>query len=195
MISYGSNGTIKSTDDEELSNFVYIIMEYGGKTLLEYTQKYSLGERQAKHIFKQLLNVLKYMGKNNICHRDIKLENILIDKKLNIKLIDFGLACELTCHKLHDFCGTQVYMSPGQENLKCYDGKKNDIFACSVVLFALVAGHFPWERASFDCTFYKLLIENPTKYWKEIDCDGLSPDFKDLFQNMSCYNGINRPTV
>jgi len=69
-------------------------MEYGGQTLLKYTQKFSLLERQAREIFKQLLNALKYMGKKNICHRDIKLENILIDSKLKIKLIGFEFACE-----------------------------------------------------------------------------------------------------
>jgi len=88
-------------------------MEYASETLLDYTEKNSLDEKQAKVIFKQLLSVLKYMSKKNICHRDIKLENILIDKKLNIKLIDFGCACEYDAtRKLDDFCGTEVYMSP-----------------------------------------------------------------------------------
>ena len=53
-------------------------MEYASETLLDYTEKNSLDEKQAKVIFKQLLSVLKYMSKKNICHRDIKLENIML---------------------------------------------------------------------------------------------------------------------
>lgn len=79
------------------------------------------------------------MNKNRICHRHIKLENIIIDDNMNIKLIDFGFATKcFASKKLNEYCGTSIYMSPELENHKDYYGKKIDIFAAGVVLFALV---------------------------------------------------------
>ena len=59
------------------------------------------------------MNILDYMHRKNIAHRDIKLENILIDKKGIIKLIDFGFSCNAAADDLlRIFCGTPSYMAP-----------------------------------------------------------------------------------
>ena len=72
-----------------------MMMEYfPSQTLLDYIQMQGqdegLGEMKARAIFKQLIDALEYMDKMNICHRDINMVNILIDEKLNIKLVDFS---------------------------------------------------------------------------------------------------------
>lgn len=60
-----------------------------------------------------MIDALQYLDKKNICHRDIKLENIIIDKNLNIKLIDFGHAIVIKANsKLTDIIGTKNYMAP-----------------------------------------------------------------------------------
>lgn len=149
------------------SNLVYIEIEYfEGETLLNYIQKCRLDEMEAKLIFIQLLSALKYMGCIGVCHRDIKLENILINKKLEIKLIDFGQAVVQSQGKLDKFCGSKIYRSPEIQNKKPYHGKQSDVFACGVVLFTLIYGQFPFEEASFNCPHYKLLNENPSRYWE-----------------------------
>jgi len=108
VLASGSDGTLRLSNGQALSNLVYIIMEYvPGQTLFDHIQKQDgLGERQAKAIFNQLLDALEYMECRSICHRDIKLENILIDKNLNVKLVDFGFATVQGQEKLATYVGT-----------------------------------------------------------------------------------------
>lgn len=74
-------------------------------------------------IFKQIIEGINYMHSKNVCHRDIKLENILIDKSLNLKIIDFGFAlCSPPERKIDIFCGTPSYMAPEIVLKKEYSG-------------------------------------------------------------------------
>lgn len=114
------------------------------------TQKQSFSEFQSSAITKQVLLALNYAHKNGIVHRDVKMENVIFLQEnflenLDLKLIDFGLA---TClekgkRRLFDRVGTMQYVSPevleGNYNEKC------DVWACGVMLFALVLGYFPFD--------------------------------------------------
>lgn len=90
-------------------------------------------------------------------HRDLKLENILLDDKLNIKVVDFGFSCYKHVDKLKSYKGTQTYMAPEIKEGLVYDGKKTDVFAAGVILFVLVLGIFPFKEAKKGEYFYKLL--------------------------------------
>lgn len=80
-------------------------------------------------------------------HRDIKLENILVDKNMNLKLADFGFAANKNIDQLSTFRGTQSYMAPEIRQGKIYDGRQTDIFSFGVVLFTIVVGYFPFSTA------------------------------------------------
>jgi len=71
----------------------------------------------------QLIQQLEYINGKNVVHRDIKLENILLDKNMNLKLADFGFATNKNIDKLTTFRGTQSYMAPEIRESKEYDGR------------------------------------------------------------------------
>ena len=100
---------VKFSEAFETDHYVYLIMEYvSGKSLHDYLKKQrastscgiyldqTLTEEEAQRIIKQLLQCLEYLHALDITHRDIKLENILLDQDNNIKIIDFGFS---TCYK------------------------------------------------------------------------------------------------
>ncbi|ORX47267.1 kinase-like protein [Piromyces finnis] len=101
-------------------------------------------EPKARYIFVQLLTAIKYLNSLNIVHRDIKDENILIDKDLNIKLIDFGAAIQIKGGRVYDkFVGTIPYIAPevitGQE----YSSLSQDIYSLGILLYLLIYGNLP----------------------------------------------------
>ena len=78
----------------ESDNYILIIMEYinGGNLFSFVKKRRKLSEKTAKFLFKQIIEGIEYIHSKNIVHRDIKLENILIDLKNNIKICDFGIS-------------------------------------------------------------------------------------------------------
>ena len=98
-----------------------------------------------RNIFLQVLRGVNHLHSNGVCHRDLKLENILLVKKdCSIKLIDFGFVGPVAgrdkCGKLTTFVGTQVYMAPEllSGNISDgYNGQACDIFALGIILFVL----------------------------------------------------------
>lgn len=89
---------------------------------------------------------INYMHSKNICHRDIKLENILIDEFMSLKIIDFGFAvCSPPERKLDSFCGTPSYMAPEIIQKKEYFGQPTDVWSAGIVLYILICGRFPFK--------------------------------------------------
>lgn len=70
-----------------------------------------------------MVDVLSYMHKKNVVHRDLKLENILVDDDMNMKVLDFGFATHKKVHKLKSYKGTMTYMAPEIKDGITYDGR------------------------------------------------------------------------
>jgi serine/threonine protein kinase len=116
-----------------------------------------------------MVDVLSYMQSKNVVHRDLKLENILVDEQLNLKVADFGFATYKKINALNSYRGTMTYMAPEIKEGKTYDGKKIDIFSTGVILFIIVLGIFPFKEAKKDEYFYSLIIDNKLEtYWKKV---------------------------
>ena len=99
------------------------------------------------NIFKSLVESIAYLHNNNVVHRDLKLENILVDQNnKQTKLIDFG--CSVVVKKMQQtrlqyVCGTPLYMSPEMVEKRDYLGGPADIWALGVILFILLTGKKP----------------------------------------------------
>lgn len=131
-------------------------MEYlPGRTLNQHVRKMNIkedgSEEKMKSIIRQIVSGLNYIHSNDIVHRDIKLDNILIDPATQqIKLIDFGFSTySKSDQKLPYTCGTPHYISPELVSKRDYYGKPADMWAFGVVMFALLTGKMPFT-ANFE---------------------------------------------
>jgi serine/threonine protein kinase len=128
-----------------------------GVSLLSYLKSKTnrrLEENECRQIFSQIVSAVSHCHSKNICHRDIKLENIIVDEWHNIKLIDFGFGTVTVENKLQNFfCGTPSYMPPEIVQKKDYEGLPADIWSLGILLYTLLCGMFPF-RASNEKELY-----------------------------------------
>ena len=105
-----------------------------------------LDEADALFYFRQILEGIMYCHERKLCHRDMKLENLLLDQtQQTVKITDFGFAKNLADGAASTVLGTAVYVAPEVLNGSEYDGFKVDMWACGVILFAMVAGCYPFD--------------------------------------------------
>lgn len=141
---------VKIYETFETPKFYMITMEYiSCGDLLSYVRKRTkLNEVIAKFIYKQIINGIRYIHSKNVIHRDIKLDNILIDINSNIKICDFGVAKK---YKKNDFfndqCGTPAYIAPEIFRGQGYEGPPTDIWSSGVVLYTMLSGTVPFKAA------------------------------------------------
>ena len=97
-------------------------------------------------IFKQIFEAMNYVHKQGMAHRDIKLENILIKKNYEIKIIDFGFGMYNPENKLQKFfCGTPNYMPPEIAEKKPYVGQLADMWSLGILLYKIFCADFPFK--------------------------------------------------
>lgn len=144
----------------ETNKQVHIVMEHvGGDSLRSHLKKHAnrqLPEHAAKRLFLQLLGAVAHCHDNSVTHRDIKLENVMLDAAGNVKLIDFGFAI-CTAATLNVFCGTPNYMAPEIVAKREYLGACADVWALGVLLYATLVGKLPF-KGSTDRETYKNIL-------------------------------------
>ena len=126
---------------------VELHMDYApGGNLGEYVKKQrGVSEAEAKRLFRQIVEAVGYLHSKDICHRDIKLENIVLDEQRNAKLVDFGAAREGAHRMLHSVQGTPAYMAPEVVSGRAHNGAASDVWSLGVTLYSLlVPGDFPF---------------------------------------------------
>ena len=195
---WGSDGNVIKPSGRKIENLVYILLEYiPGGLLFDVCQSLGgMGEENGKYFLSQMLDVLEYMHGKGVVHRDLKLENILVDDQMNLKVADFGFATFRKVHNLKSYRGTMTYMAPEIKEGKTYDGMKIDMFSTGVILFIIVQGIFPFKEAKKDEFFYNLILKGDYEtYWKKTGGQGLSKEFKDLILALFSYEGASRPSV
>jgi 5'-AMP-activated protein kinase catalytic alpha subunit len=139
---------VQLLDTFETSKHIIFVMELcSGGDLLNYVRKRrKLTEDYAKAIFKQILDALHYCHKLNILHRDIKLDNIILDAEGVIKVGDFGVSKIVDNNQtMYDQCGTPAYIAPEILRDKGYKGYGIDVWSAGVVLYAMLYGTVPFR--------------------------------------------------
>src|SRR5690625_864023 len=136
-------------DVGEEDHILYMVMEYvDGMTLKEYIQQNGpLDVSKAIAIMKQITSAITHAHENNIVHRDIKPQNILMDTYGNVKVTDFGIAVALSATALtetNSIFGSVHYLSPEQAR-GGKATKKSDIYSLGIVLYELLTGELPFS--------------------------------------------------
>lgn len=100
------------------------------------------------------------MHSRGVSHRDLKLENLLLDSDFNLKICDFGLAT--SGNLAGEKCGTENYMAPEVRELKAlYNPAAADSFSAAVILFVMITQNFPFGSAdAVNDSFYNLIAKN-----------------------------------
>lgn len=159
-------GVMKVYGDERRSG-LYMVMEWLDGTLLRHLlrERKQFPPERAVKMAVEILDALDYIHHNGVVHRDMKPENIMVDKDDHIKLIDFGIAGKegsrrLTFAKLSQVMGTPDYISPEQVKGKRGDGR-SDIYAAGVMLYEMLSGKTPFSGPNPFAIMNDRLLNNP----------------------------------
>eukprot|EP01060_Flectonema_neradi_P038648 TRINITY_DN8189_c0_g1_i5.p1 TRINITY_DN8189_c0_g1~~TRINITY_DN8189_c0_g1_i5.p1 ORF type:complete len:274 (+),score=25.72 TRINITY_DN8189_c0_g1_i5:41-862(+) len=180
-----------------------LVLERKSSDLFDFLQrKGALSERFVKKVIRQLLMGLNYSHEMGIAHRDVKLENVLIDESAeSVVLCDFGYSIHFDSLTMdNDVVGTSVYRSPEilrnairPNSTECRTGFEipaSDIFAVGVMMFILLTGSYPWNGN--DHQLYNQTI-NASRLPRRVT--HLSASGKSFMRHLLLKDPLSRPTV
>lgn len=174
---------------------IYMVLEYvtGGELFDKIASKGRLQEAEGRKLFQQLIDGVSYCHNKGVVHRDLKLENILLDSKGNIKISDFGLSA-LPQHfrddgLLHTTCGSPNYVAPEVLANRGYDGATSDIWSCGVILYVILTGYLPFDDRNL-AVLYQKIFRGDFKLPK-----WLSPGAQNLLRKILEPNPVKRITI
>ncbi|CAG8496120.1 14107_t:CDS:2 [Cetraspora pellucida] len=198
-------------DTVETPKHLCLVLEYvPGGELFDYVNDHyeKITEDEVKQIFYELVNTVSYLHESNIVHRDLKLENILLESsgpspnKKCIKLTDFGLARFINpkAPLLTTRCGSEEYAAPELISASSYDGRKTDIWSLGIILYALLVGYLPFnqEVGKTRKQFFSKIIKADFKFPESKTADKrgtISEDAKDLVKKILQNIPERRPSL
>ena len=129
-----------------------------GAQMLDYIISHRrLKERMARKFFRQMVSAVAYCHGNGLVHRDLKIENVLIDREGNARLVDFGLSNFFHPRQhLDTFCGSLYFAAPELLCGKPYVGPEIDVWSLGVILYVLVCGKVPFDDKSLPALHEKI---------------------------------------
>ncbi|KAL7076312.1 hypothetical protein ACQ4LE_004172 [Meloidogyne hapla] len=178
----------------ETEDKFYIVMEYcnGGEMFDYIVRKERLGESEARHFFRQLVQGVAYIHSMGFAHRDLKPENLLLTQELQLKVIDFGLCARPLnglSRPLETCCGSPAYAAPELIQNQSYFGNEADIWSMGVLLYALLCGVLPFDDTNMPRLYKQITLG---QYFEP---DFLSQSCKDLLRSMLTVDPKKRATI
>ena len=178
----------------------YYVMDYFSRGLLfSYVASGKLTQRQAKFIFKKLIESFKFLHeKGGILHFDIKLDNIILDKEFTPIIIDFTFSKQYrdkdgNIKKVTTTGGSEPYRAPEIYEGKKVKDEKADIFSLGAILFNLITCRKGFNSSLNDAMYDLITTKDYKSYWNIMSSLNLSEDFKDLYQKIMALKPSERP--
>ncbi|MCD4818900.1 MAG: SUMF1/EgtB/PvdO family nonheme iron enzyme [Candidatus Cloacimonetes bacterium] len=196
LLNLNSRYVVRIYDIHLSGNIKYIDMEYiGGGNLEDLLLSYpdrKIPEKRVMKLIEQISKGMSDIHKQNIIHKNLKLQNIMLTESGNIKIMDFGISETFRSRNNHiketDRSGTPVYMSP-EQLLEKDVGKESDIWSFGVMLYELLTGEQLYTGQSYDDVLFQIK-ERPFEPIPEVskslnlllqNC--LQYDYKDRFRD------------
>ncbi|KAJ0644931.1 putative protein kinase CAMK-OST1L family [Helianthus annuus] len=177
-----------------------IFMEYaaGGELFERISTAGRFSEDEARYFFQQLISGVHYCHFMQICHRDLKLENTLLDGSPapRLKICDFGYSKSSLLHsRPKSTVGTPAYIAPEVLSRREYDGKTADAWSCGVTLYVMLVGAYPFEDQKDPKNFRKTIQRIMAVQYKIPDHVHLSEDCRHLLSRIFVANPSKRITL
>lgn len=177
-----------------------IVMEYaaGGELFERICNAGRFSEDEARFFFQQLISGVSYCHSKQVCHRDLKLENTLLDGSPapRLKICDFGYSkSSLLQSRPKSTVGTPAYIAPEVLSRKEYDGKLADVWSCGVTLYVMLVGAYPFEDQEDPKNFRKTIQRIMSVQYTIPDYVHVSPECKQLLARIFVANPAKRVKI
>ncbi|KAI3407707.1 hypothetical protein GPALN_014360 [Globodera pallida] len=157
--------------------YLYIVTEYvsNGELFDMLMDRGRQTEAESRRLFQQIVSAVAYCHAHGIVHRDLKAENLLLDTRGNIKIIDFGFSNHHQPGQLlSTWCGSPPYAAPELLLAQEYDGRQSDVWSLGVILYILVTAGFPFPGDSVDKLKRAVLSDHlKIPFWVSVECSDL----------------------
>ncbi|XP_054824623.1 serine/threonine-protein kinase SRK2I-like [Prosopis cineraria] len=177
-----------------------IVMEYasGGELFERICSAGRFPEDEARFFFQQLISGVSYCHAMQVCHRDLKLENTLLDGSPapRLKICDFGYSKSSVLHSQpKSTVGTPAYIAPEVLLRQEYDGKIADVWSCGVTLYVMLVGSYPFEDPHEPKDFRKTIQRVLSVQYSIPDIVQISPECRDLISRIFVFDPAERITI
>lgn len=177
-----------------------IVMEFaaGGELFERICDRGRFSEDEARYFFQQLICGVSYCHHMQICHRDLKLENVLLDGSAapRLKICDFGYSKSSVLHsRPKSAVGTPAYIAPEVLSRREYDGKLADVWSCGVTLYVMVVGAYPFEDPEEPKNFRKTIQRILSVQYSIPDNVDISPECRHLISRIFVGDPALRITI
>ncbi|KAK7263089.1 hypothetical protein RJT34_30673 [Clitoria ternatea] len=177
-----------------------IVMEYasGGELFERICNAGRFTEDEARFFFQQLISGVSYCHAMQVCHRDLKLENTLLDGSPapRLKICDFGYSKSSVLHSQpKSTVGTPAYIAPEVLLKQEYDGKLADVWSCGVTLYVMLVGAYPFEDPNEPKDFRKTIQRILSVQYSIPDFVQISPECCHLISRIFVFDPAERITM